>query len=183
MNPGKTQFDREWCERLYAAKAAEIVLYGRALGLSHAEAEDVLQDTFVALLQLENSPEQPEFYCLRAFRNRALNYRRSLWRRFTKELESNRWFDFSPDKSADEDRAMRCLITLPAEQREVVVLKIWHQHTFDAIAQLLELSPNTVAGRYRYGIEKLKACLEGENYERIKSTGETLTLLDSARAL
>jgi hypothetical protein len=27
-----------WCEALYHAKAAELLLYGRALGLSHAEA-------------------------------------------------------------------------------------------------------------------------------------------------
>ena len=36
------------CERLYAAKAAELIIYGRALGLSHGEAEDVLQETFLA---------------------------------------------------------------------------------------------------------------------------------------
>jgi DNA-directed RNA polymerase specialized sigma24 family protein len=38
-----------WCERLYATKATELILYGRALGLSHAEAEDVAQETFLAL--------------------------------------------------------------------------------------------------------------------------------------
>ncbi|MBM3878641.1 MAG: hypothetical protein FJ387_02825 [Verrucomicrobia bacterium] len=35
-----------WCERLYGEQGAGLVLYGRALGLSHAEAEDVLQDVF-----------------------------------------------------------------------------------------------------------------------------------------
>ena len=45
-----------WCERLYEKKAAELLLYGRALGLSHSEAEDVLQETFVALLELESPP-------------------------------------------------------------------------------------------------------------------------------
>ena len=39
-----------WCESLYRAKASELILYGRALGLSHGEAEDVLQETFVALM-------------------------------------------------------------------------------------------------------------------------------------
>src|ERR1700727_1146499 len=41
-----------WCQPLYEAKAAGLVLYGRALGLSHGEAEDVVQETFVALLKL-----------------------------------------------------------------------------------------------------------------------------------
>ena len=41
-----------WCESLYEAKAAELILYGRALGLTHGEAEDVLQETFLALMQM-----------------------------------------------------------------------------------------------------------------------------------
>ena len=76
-----------WCESLYRAKARRLILYGRALGLSHAEAEDVLQETFVALMERAQPPEQPDHYCLRAFRNRALTYRRGLWRRLARELE------------------------------------------------------------------------------------------------
>ena len=60
-----------WCERLYEAKAAELILYGRALGLSHGEAEDVLQETFMALMQRPAPPNLPEHYCVRCFRNRA----------------------------------------------------------------------------------------------------------------
>jgi hypothetical protein len=43
--------DNGWCEQLYEDQAAKLILYGRALGLSHAEAEDVLQETFIALLR------------------------------------------------------------------------------------------------------------------------------------
>jgi RNA polymerase sigma-70 factor (ECF subfamily) len=75
---------------------------------------------------------------------------------------------------------MRCLERLPRDQREVIVLKIWHEHTFEAIGELLELSPNTVAGRYRYGLQKLKAQLKDKDYERIESTGEPFAFLDSA---
>ena len=168
-----------WCERVYATKAAGLVLYGRALGLSHGEAEDVLQETFLALMQKPQAPENPEHYCVRSFRNRALNYRRSLWRRLTRELESHRWFERSSGETPAEAAAMRCLAALPMEQREVIVLKIWHQHTFEEIGQLLAASPNTVAGRYRYGLQKLRACLRGENYERIGSMGENIAVLDS----
>ena len=103
-----------WCETLYQKKAAELILYGRALGLSHSEAEDVLQETFVALMQREQSPNQPEHYCVRSFRNRALNYRRSLWRRLTRELESRRWFERSASETSEERAAMACLAQLPA---------------------------------------------------------------------
>ena len=172
-----------WCEQVYEAKAAGLVLYGRALGLSHGEAEDVLQETFLALMQREQAPEQPEHYCIRSFRNRALNYRRGLWRRLARELESRRWFERSSGESPAEASAMRCLATLPMEQREVIVLKVWHQHTFEEIGQLLATSPNTVAGRYRYGLQKLRACLRGENYERLESMGESLAVLDTPPSL
>ena len=169
-----------WCERLYQAKAAGLILYGRALGLSHGEAEDVLQETFVALLRLAEPPEEPERYCVRSFRNAALNYRRSLWRRLTRELETRRWFERTLDESSVELAAMRCLAELPPAQREVIVLKIWNRCTFEAISDLLEISPNTAAGRYRYGLEKLRACLRGESYERDENAGETIALLDAA---
>ena len=61
---------------------------------------------------------------------------------------------------------MRCLAELPVDQREVIVLKIWHRRTFEEIGDLLEISPNTAAGRYRYGLQKLKVRLEGDDYER-----------------
>jgi len=170
-----------WCEKVYEAKAAGLLLYGRALGLSHGEAEDVLQETFLALMQKPAPREQPEYYCVRSFRNRALNYRRSLWRRLTRELESRRWFERSPGETPQERAAIHCLATLPAEQREVIVLKIWHQYTFDEIGQLLGLSPNTAAGRYRYGLQKLRVSLKGEDYERLESIGEGIAFLDPAR--
>jgi RNA polymerase sigma-70 factor (ECF subfamily) len=172
---GDEHFD--WLEGFYAAKAAGLILYGRALGLSHGEAEDVLQETFLALMQKPATPREPEHYCLRSFRNRALNYKRSLWRRLTRELESQRWFEKSAAESPEERVAMRSLAELPVEQREVVVLKIWNQYTFEEIGGLLDISPNTAAGRYRYGLQKIKARLEGLDYERDGIIGEPLALL------
>jgi len=172
-----------WCERLYRAKTAELILYGRALGLSHAEAEDVVQETFVALLQRTEPPEEPERYCVRSFRNRALNYRRSFWRRITREWESVRWFEQSGGEMPEERAAMRCLAELPQLQREVIVLKIWHEYTFEEIGELLDVSPNTAAGRYRYGLEKIRASLKGEIYERAERdeyVGNPVAILETA---
>jgi RNA polymerase sigma-70 factor (ECF subfamily) len=171
--------EANWCEDLYEAKAAELILYGRALGLSQSEAEDVVQETFVALLQRGQPPTKPDHYCVRSFRNRALNYRRGLWRRLARELESHRWFERSPGETPRERAAMRCLAELRVEQREVIVLKIWHEYTFEEIGELLDTSPNTVAGRYRYGLQKLRACLKGETYERIETLGDAVSFLDA----
>lgn len=173
----------EWCETLYQRRAAELILYGRALGLSHAEAEDVLHETFLALLNRKPQPDQPDHYCVRAFRNRAVNYRRGLWRRLTREWESLRWFERSTGESPGERAAMRSLAELPPEQREVVVLKIWHQHTFEEIAALVDASPNTVAGRYRYALQKLKKRLEETEHERYEAFGDAFALLDATPSL
>ena len=174
------EMESNWYLRLYERKAAELILYGRALGLSYNEAEDVLQETFLALMQKPQVPLKPEHYCVRSFRNSALNYRRSLWRRLTRELEAWRWFEKSPEEGPAERAAMRCLAELPLEQREVIVLKIWHHCTFEEIGELLDISPNTASGRYRYGLQKLKLQLEGANYERDEVTGSTAAFLATA---
>jgi RNA polymerase sigma-70 factor, ECF subfamily len=175
--------DGSWYENLYEAKAAALVLYGRALGLSHAEAEDVLQETFVALMRLKQVPDDPHFYCLRAFRNRALNYRRSLWRRLVREFESHHWFEREPVLDDRERAAIRCLSGLPVDQREVITLKIWHRKTFTQIGELLGISPNTAAGRYRYGLQKLRACLIGESHEQTHPHREPFAFMASAAAV
>ncbi len=169
-----------WSEKLYEDKAAELILYGRALGLSHMEAEDVLQETFATLLRHAEPPLQPEHYCVRSFRNRALNYRRSLWRRLTRELEARAWFEKPAPADPCERAAVRCLTELPVEQREVIVLKIWHGYTFEEIAELQQASPNTIAGRYRYGLQKIKARLEGVDYEQDELAGGAVAFLAPA---
>jgi RNA polymerase sigma-70 factor, ECF subfamily len=168
---------RGWCEQLYRSKASELILYGRALGLSHSESEDVVQETFVQLMQREVAPEKPDHYCVRSFRNRALNYRRSLWRRIAREWESKNWFECSAEESPMERQAVASLEGLPPEQREVIVLKIWHDYTFEEIGEILELSPNTAAGRYRYGLQKLRMSLKGAPYERDERIGDAVAFV------
>jgi len=169
-----------WCEALYHQKAAELILYGRALGLTHGEAEDVLQETFLALLRRRDAPSKAGHYCVRSYRNHALNHRRSLWRRLTRELESRRWFDTSAQETGTAEEAVRCMTTLSGEQREVVVLKIWHEHTFDEIGELLSISPNTAAGRYRYAMEKLRRSMKGSEYEATERIGDAIACMGVA---
>jgi RNA polymerase sigma-70 factor (ECF subfamily) len=61
----------------------------------------------------------------------------------------------------------------------VIVLKLWHDYTFEEIGDLLEVSPHTAAGRYRYGLEKLRACLKGETDERDEFLGSTVAFVDA----
>lgn len=147
---------------------AKLLLYGRALGLGHAEAEDVLQETFLALLKLEESPRQPEFYVLRAYRNKSFSLKRTVLRRFRREVKAESWFETDEVDDEGELIAQRELGKLPPTQREVIVLKIWQGCTFDEIGRLLGISPNTAAARYRYGLQKLKKEWKGSAMNELK---------------
>jgi RNA polymerase sigma-70 factor (ECF subfamily) len=56
----------------------------------------------------------------------------------------------------------RAVARLPLEQREAVILHIKGSMKFREIAKLQEVSVNTVQGRYRYGLNKLRSILNGE---------------------
>ena len=175
--------NRGWCERLYDERAAGLLLYGQALGLDRAAAEDVVQEAFQALLRLPAAPAAPVNYLFRAFRNRALNHHRSLWRRVARERAADAWFEPAPDDSARVEAAVSALARLDPGQREVIVLKIWNELTFEQIAGMLALSPNTVAGRYRYGLQHLRAGLERETYDEPERTGAGTAGVDAPSAV
>jgi RNA polymerase sigma-70 factor (ECF subfamily) len=129
------------------------------------DAEDAVQDVFVGVVCARTS--LPKVDDLRAYLFAAL--RRAALRRTAARRERS----LSPEelitlstpqtKSANSEEALRlerALRTLPAEQREVVALKIDGGLTFAEIAVVLGISPNTAASRYRYALEKLRAALE-----------------------
>jgi len=58
-----------------------------------------------------------------------------------------------PDERLAIEAAIRML---PAEQREVLHLKVFEGFTFHEIAEQLGESINTVASRYRYAIDKIR---------------------------
>ncbi len=61
------------------------------------------------------------------------------------------------DELDESKRALAAAVDrLPAEQREVLVMKIWNDLTFADIASVLNISQNTAASRYRYALAALK---------------------------
>ena len=56
----------------------------------------------------------------------------------------------------------KALQRLPFEQREVIMLRLQGGMRFREISALKEVSINTVQGRYRYGIKKLRSFLNSE---------------------
>ena len=84
--------------------------------------------------------------------------------RETKALDTDEPGDvvwFKDTLEADERSAQieKALQTLPDYYKEVVILKIWGELTFEQIAETLDIPMNTAASRYRYALEKLRRTL------------------------
>ena len=141
---------------------AVLVSFARQRTDCYADAEDVVQTAFVQFWKHLSSATDPLTYLYACVANAANNHHRSKSRQ--REREKKAWFvraNVEPD--IDPDEIERAMATLPAEQREVVVLKIWEQLTFKGIAEVLAIPPNTAASRYRYAIAALKKLLpQGE---------------------
>lgn len=63
------------------------------------------------------------------------------------------WFE----PTADHEALIAALAALPEEQRSVVHLHVWEDMTFREIGELLGLPTQTIASRYRYALDKLRA--------------------------
>ena len=59
------------------------------------------------------------------------------------------------EKEEEREKLSNALTNLPQDQREVIILKIWGDLTFQEIAEMFSCSINTVTSRYRYATQKL----------------------------
>ena len=142
-----------------------LLLYARQATRSLADAEDVLQEAFVRFWRRQRELEGDHVGLLFAsIRRAACDLARREKRRarrddaaYAESGDAEHSF-FEPLEENDERRsaieaAMRCL---PDEQREVLVLKLWGERTFEQIGGQLHISANTAASRYRYALEALR---------------------------
>ena len=129
-----------------------------------AAAEDAIHQVFVKLAGRRKLPYLAAAelaYLRRAVRNECY---RILGRRQRESAELDGESILAPAGPSPVDReeqAMveRALRRLPPDQREVIHMKVYEQLTFQQIADQLGESINTVTGRYRYGLEKLRRWL------------------------
>ena len=153
-------FDREHVRALYERHSPVLLAYALSLLQDRSAAEDVLHQVFAKLLQNEITIDgQALHYLYRAIRNTALNYRRHHSREV--ELPLNGHWLKSPSGMEDLGLTLQsALAELPEEQREITILRVWGEMTFEEAAAVLDISPNTAASRYRYALAKLKERLK-----------------------
>lgn len=157
------QGDRSAFGVLYDRYASSLLFFAHSQVGDAALAEDLLQDCFLRLLDLD--PEQLLHDSVRNLLYSILrNLARDEGRRRITRLKSYPLLAPSTVAGAEVGRfddLSLALHALPPEQRETVVLKSYGDMTFGEIAQLIGVSEATVKSRHRYAVEKL-ADLLGE---------------------
>ena len=148
---------------LYRRVGRGLYAYARSISGRADLAEDLVQEAFLRYLQAGRAPadEAAGPYLYGIVRNLALDLVRTSARREKHESEATRGRR-TPAAGSDEiltALAFAELQQLPIEQREVVVLKIFGELTFEEIGDVIRSPAATAASRYRYALEKLSARL------------------------
>ncbi len=150
-----------------------LLLFARQQTRSEADAEDILQE---ALVKLARKVEEGSFvggqeawmpFLYTQLRREAIDLGRKNDRRRKREdlvvhdeklLKDHNQSDWFDDSSDEESRTIleEALKTLPKKFSDVITMKIWGNRTFADIGEILGISLNTAASRYRYGLEALR---------------------------
>ena len=135
------------------------------------DAEDAVQEVFASLVRYRNRLADVTdfaaylFVCLRRTASRQAGRRPP-----AVQLSESSEAVASLQPVVDSDSPNRftsALAALPIEQREVIALKVTSGLTFAQIGEVLGISPNTAASRYRYALDKLRGQLKDEGRHEV----------------
>ncbi len=150
----------ERMQTLVADQAPGLKLYARSLGADPESAEDVVADAFAALwqqLMRGNVIDSPAAYLAQSVRHAvARRGKRDARRRQIEHAAAGPdWFE----QPAGRERAAwaaTLLEQLSPPQREVVVLRVWADMTFQEIATALDIPLSTAGHRYRTALAAMR---------------------------
>jgi len=164
--------NRQVLGRVYEKYKDDLVTLAVALLFDKNTAEDAVHDVFVSFIKSCGKlrvTESLKGYLATCVANSARNKMKVLERHHSVGLdevapisaESN-----SPDLSAmfaEQSQSMAyALRQLPYQQREVILLHLYTGLKFRTIAKSQGESINTIQGRWRYGLAKLRSLLNSE---------------------
>lgn len=145
------EFYRRYCRPVF--------LYAFSLTRDRAQAEDVVQQTFVRLLQQDPNG-------IGSVRGLLFAIARNLIRDDLRRAAASKsaWPVLEPAAEGPDPEQLqalsRALNGLPDDQREVVILRIYAGLPFAEIAGTLGVPEATVKSRYRYALTRMEAQLE-----------------------
>ena len=131
-------------------------------------ADDLTQQAFIRLLTFSgDAPDNLRAWLFTIAHNLAYDYFRSAHRRHENSLDFADGADLMLPETADTLEQMtifaddqqtiaRLLQSLPPEQREVVILRFYHDLSLQAIADVVNVPLGTVKSRLFHALKKLK---------------------------
>jgi RNA polymerase sigma-70 factor (ECF subfamily) len=157
---------QDWLEGLYRDHAPTLFRFLIRLTGHEADTRDILQEIFIRLAkspQLLDGVAAPRSYLFRMAHRLVIDHsrREKTRQHYDDRACREREAVARPEPPAGDDVWIQktlasSLDALPPEQKTVVVLKVWEEMTFAQIADILDISANTAASRYRYALDKLR---------------------------
>jgi RNA polymerase sigma-70 factor (ECF subfamily) len=141
---------------LFDRHAAALTLYARQWTTA---ADDCVQEAFIELARQSEAPASPAAWLYRVTRNRALNALRSTQRRTTHEQTAAMARNERGQAKASPEQlveAAELLLALEADQREIVVLRVWGGLSWQEIADLVRTSKSSAQRTYVQALEQLR---------------------------
>ncbi len=164
--------NRDALRRIYEKYKNDLLKLAIALTNDVNTAEDVVQDVFVAFaksaakIQMRGNLKK---YLVTCVANRIRNEKRDTQRHEASRIDNSDYVISDAKRpeqwailSEELELLSNAMAQIPYEQREVVTLYMQGGMTFRQIAKIQNASINTVQGRYRYGLKKLRSILNSE---------------------
>jgi RNA polymerase sigma factor (sigma-70 family) len=149
--------DQKLLSRLLDEHGAALVLYAQQWCDG---PEDVVQEAFIQLMRQQPLPRNEVGWLYRVVRNGAISQSRSQGRRSRHEAAAGAarqaWFKSTEDDALDGASAAAALELLPIHEREVIVLRLWSEMSFEEIGELIGKSTSTAHRWYETGLNALR---------------------------
>jgi RNA polymerase sigma factor (sigma-70 family) len=142
--------------RLADTQGPPLILYARQWC---GTPEDVVQEAFIKLARQRKPPRDPVAWLYRVVRNGAIDAGRSERNRQRREsavARPQQWFVERDVDGLDAAAAVAALEHLPAQEREVIVARLWGGLGFEQIAELAGCSASSAFRRFSAGIDSLR---------------------------
>jgi RNA polymerase sigma-70 factor, ECF subfamily len=146
-------------ERVWDLMADQLYGFARWCARSPADADDIVQETFVRLVRFARDAaraERPKAYLLTIVRRVAIDLQRRRRDEPIGEAPLLVARVADPVQILDAERASLLVGRLPLKQRQAVYLKHFAGLTFEEMGRVLGVPTFTAAGRYRVGMAALR---------------------------
>lgn len=145
-------------------------------------AEEIFQDTWLSLIRSQSLQREAVLFktwLYQIARNRLIDHWRKTGRQqgkheaFDEQLHDQPCGDADPERqlslTRDQERLQAALDDLPAEQREVFLLRAHGDLQLHEIAELTRTPAETVKSRLRYALQKLRRLLADPAAEEVSA--------------